>query len=132
MAPPAKVRPLRKCLRETRERLTITCDTSWSSCHLGHHRDYHFLKIKTGPAELLVDGAQERPVSGGFESTRHISKVLLDDAFLTLRAGCQHRAQLARRGETRIRNSCDLSFGVDIDFDRRDLLVSGGVLTALF
>src|ERR1044071_2815645 len=112
-APPASVSPLRKCRRETRNRLTMTCDTGSSSFpgkfSGAHHRDYHFLKPKSRAPEALEDLAKEGTVAGCLGTSGHVPEILLDDTLLALRAGRQHRSQFLRRREGRIGKARHLS-----------------------
>src|ERR1051325_10703437 len=111
---PAAVSPLRNRRRETRKRLAITCDICPCPSP-SHHRDYHFLELESRPAEVVQYASNQRPVGGRFGAPHHVAEVLLDDAFLALRAGGKHFTQLGGRVELGIRNARDLSGGVEIE-----------------
>src|SRR4051794_34533327 len=118
IAPPASVNPLRKCRRETRERLAITCDIAPSlpgKFTGAHHRDYHFLELEIGLAEVGQHAPDHRPVGGCFRTSRHIPEVLFDHAFLALRAGRQDSPELLGRRERRVRESGHLARGVEVE-----------------
>src|SRR3954454_3976175 len=129
-AAPAAVRPLRKCRRETRERLAITCDISPSlpgKLTGAYHRDYHFFEFEVGPAKLFQHTSDHRPVGGGFRAPGHIPEILLDDALLALRTGRQNGAEFLRGCEGGVRQSCDLTGGVEVQLDGRHLLVGAAL-----
>src|SRR4051794_29836779 len=105
-APPARVNPLRNRLRETRNRLVITCDIgrpSFSSkLRRAYHRDYHFLELKSRLLEILEGSTNQRPVSWRFGASCNKTEVLFHHTFLAQRAGCQDGAEFHRRGEARV------------------------------
>src|SRR5438270_6983723 len=62
---PASVSPLRKRLRDSLERLAITCDTDPSlprKLSGAHHRDYHFFEPEVSFAEIFEHTPDQRPV----------------------------------------------------------------------
>src|SRR5436305_2676966 len=108
---PARVKPLKKCRRETLERLAITCDISTPlrrKLSGLHHRDYHFFELEIRLAELFEHAANQRPVCGRFRPPGHVTEILLDHALLALRAAGQDRAELLGRAERGVRNTGDL------------------------
>ena len=113
-APPASVKPFQKTPARNSEALSDYLRHGLPSFARklpgAHHRDYHFLEteIRTCGNPRIRSRISGRS-AGVSRAPRHIPEVLFHDAFLALRAGRQHGAELLRRRERGVRNAGDLA-----------------------